>query len=169
MKMDNHDNRTLWYAKTTPIFKNKNIKSTQHEKHNETYQYIMNKSELVLNDMPLHYSDVIMGTVASQITSLARVYLTVHSGEDQRKLLLVTGLCADNSPVTSEFASQIASNAENVSIWWRHHEIPSRIHHLEKKETLDFLTAGTDFWQLLSYRMTQDLRHHIKSPCHSMW
>ena len=35
--------------------------------------------------------------------------------------LLVTGLCEGNSPVTSEFPAQRASNAENVSIWWRHH------------------------------------------------
>ena len=34
----------------------------------------------------------------------------------------VTGLCEGNSPVTSEFPAQRASNAENVSIWWRHHE-----------------------------------------------
>ena len=33
----------------------------------------------------------------------------------------VTGLCAGNSPVTGEFSTQMASNAENVSIWWRHH------------------------------------------------
>ena len=45
----------------------------------------MNKSALVLNDMPIHYSDVIMSTMVSQITSLASVYLTVHSGRDQRK------------------------------------------------------------------------------------
>ena len=30
-------------------------------------------------------------------------------------------LCAGNSPVTGEFPAQMASNAENVSIWWRHH------------------------------------------------
>ena len=35
----------------------------------------------------------------------------------------VTGLCAGNSPVTGEFSAQRASNAENVSIWWRHHAI----------------------------------------------
>ena len=35
--------------------------------------------------------------------------------------LRVTGLCAGNSPGTGEFPSQMASNAENVSIWWRHH------------------------------------------------
>ena len=37
--------------------------------------------------------------------------------------LCVTGLCAGNSPVTGEFHGQMASNAENVSIWWHHHDI----------------------------------------------
>ena len=32
-----------------------------------------------------HYRDVIMGTIASQITSLTIVYSTVYSGADQRK------------------------------------------------------------------------------------
>ena len=36
--------------------------------------------------------------------------------------LRVTGLREGNSPVTREFPAQRASNAENVSIWWRHHE-----------------------------------------------
>ena len=36
--------------------------------------------------------------------------------------LRVTGLCAGNSPVTGEFPAQMASNAENDSIWWRHHD-----------------------------------------------
>ena len=35
--------------------------------------------------------------------------------------LRVTGLCAGNSLGTGEFPAQMASNAENVSIWWRHH------------------------------------------------
>ena len=35
--------------------------------------------------------------------------------------LRVTGLCVGNSLVTGEFPAQRASNAENVSIWWRHH------------------------------------------------
>ena len=35
--------------------------------------------------------------------------------------LRVTGLCAGNSPVTGEFPAQMASNAKNASIWWRHH------------------------------------------------
>ena len=45
----------------------------------------------------------------SLITSLTIVYLSV------------TSLCEGNSPVTGEFPAQRASNAENVSIWWRHH------------------------------------------------
>ena len=36
--------------------------------------------------------------------------------------LRVTGLCAGISPVTGEFPAQRASNAENVSIWSRHHD-----------------------------------------------
>ena len=36
--------------------------------------------------------------------------------------LCVTGLCEGNSPVTYEFPAQRASDAKDVSIWWRHHE-----------------------------------------------
>ena len=36
------------------------------------------------NQQP-HYSDVIMGMMASQITSLTIVYLTAYSGADQQK------------------------------------------------------------------------------------
>ena len=43
--------------------------------------------------------------------------------------LHVTGLCAGNSPMTGEFPAQRASNAENVSIWWRHHGFRSNTHH----------------------------------------
>ena len=35
--------------------------------------------------------------------------------------LRVTGVCVGNSPGTGEFPAQMANNAENVSIWWRHH------------------------------------------------
>ena len=37
--------------------------------------------------------------------------------------LSITGLCAGNSPGSGEFPAQMASNAENVSIWWRHRDI----------------------------------------------
>ena len=39
----------------------------------------------------------------------------------KKSKLRVTGLCAENSPGTGEFSAEMASNAENVFIWWRHH------------------------------------------------
>ena len=58
--------------------------------------------------------------------------------------LRVTGLCAGNSPGTGEFPAQMASNAENVSIWWRHHEIP-QIHVL-----WDVITCPCPWYLLLA-------------------
>ena len=60
----------------------------------------------------------------SQISGVSIVYWNISSGAGQRKhqgsslLAFVRG----NSPVTVEFPSQRASDAENVSIWWRHHD-----------------------------------------------
>ena len=64
-----------------------------------------------------------MGGMASQITSPAIVYPTVYPSRRSKKTsnLRVTGLCVGNSPLTGEFLAQRASNAENVSIWWRNH------------------------------------------------
>ena len=36
--------------------------------------------------------------------------------------LRVTGFCTGNSPGTGEFPAQMASYAENVCIWWSHHD-----------------------------------------------
>ena len=58
-----------------------------------------------------------MGAMASQITSLTIVYLTVYSGADQRKHQSSATLAF----VIGEVPAQMDSNAENVSIWWRHH------------------------------------------------
>ena len=62
-----------------------------------------------------------MGASVSQITSLTIVYSTVYSGADQRKhqSTRVTDLWAGIH--RGEFPAQMASNAESVSIWWRHH------------------------------------------------
>ena len=43
-------------------------------------------------------------------------------GSKKTSKLPVTGLCIGNSPVTGEFPAQKANNAENASIWWRHHD-----------------------------------------------
>ena len=63
------------------------------------------------------------GAIASQITSLNIVYSTVYSDADQRKYQSSAplALCGEFTG-TGKFPAQMASNAENVSIWWRHHE-----------------------------------------------
>ena len=81
-------------------------------------------------DRLFHYSDVIMGAMASQITSLTIVYSTVYTSAGQGKHQSSTSLAfvlpsrwpfAGNSPLTGEFPAQMVSNVENVSIWWHHH------------------------------------------------
>ena len=52
---------------------------------NRLYTDIIILEGLETDAWPLHYGDVVMGTVASQITSLTIVYSTVYSGADQRK------------------------------------------------------------------------------------
>ena len=66
-----------------------------------------------------------MGTIASQITSLTIVYPSAYSDANERKHQgsALLAICAGNSPVPGEFPAQMASNTENVSIWWRHHEV----------------------------------------------
>ena len=62
-----------------------------------------------------------MSTIASPITSTTIVYSTVYSGTDKKvSKLRGTRLCEGNSPATGEFPAQMANNAENDSIWWRH-------------------------------------------------
>ena len=74
----------------------------------------------------LHYTDVTMSAMVSQITSFTIVYSTNHLiGRWSKKTpkLCVVGLWERNSPVTGEFPARRASNTENVSIWWRNHAI----------------------------------------------
>ena len=55
-----------------------------------------------------------MSGMASQITSLTNVYSTVYPGADQIK---------HQSSASLAFVRGMASNAETVSIWWRHHVV----------------------------------------------
>ena len=63
-----------------------------------------------------------MGTMASQITSLTIVYSSVIQVQIKENIKAPRHwpLCGE---VTGhgEFPAQMASNAENVFIWWRHH------------------------------------------------
>ena len=72
-----------------------------------------------------HYSDGIMSAMASQITSVSIVCPTVCSGADQRKLQSSASLAfVKGIHRWPEISLIKASNAENVHIWWRHHDCP---------------------------------------------
>ena len=85
--------------------------------YNETTHRYQTKLTL---SFPFHYNDVIMSTMASQITSLTIVYSTVYSDTDERKhqssasLAFVRGI--HRRPVNSPHKWPV-----NGSIWWRHH------------------------------------------------
>ena len=74
-----------------------------------------------------------MGVVAAQITSFMIVYSTVYSDANQRKHQSSTSLAF----VPDEFSAQMAINAENVSMLWRHHVKRTQLHILAIVEGLD--------------------------------
>ena len=68
----------------------------------------------------IHYNDVIMNTMSSQYTSL-RLFTQLFIQTQIKGNIKAPPhwpLCGE---FTGEFSAQMASNAENVSIWWRHH------------------------------------------------
>ena len=67
---------------------------------------------------PYHYNDVIMDTIASQITSLTNVYSTFIQTQIKENIK-----APRHWPLCGEFPAQMASNTENASIWWRHHAL----------------------------------------------
>ena len=65
-----------------------------------------------------------MGAIAPHDCLLNRLFR--HRSKKTLKLR-VTGLCVENSPGTDEFPAQMAIYAENVSIWWRHHDLSLQV------------------------------------------
>ena len=60
--------------------------------------------------------------------------------------LRVTGFCAVNSPVTGEFPVQMASKAENGSVWWRHHVHKHCINSHERNPYI-IMSLGSEVYQ----------------------
>ena len=96
-----------WFT-NIPIWINM-IMQTNNKKHDKTM-------------WRFHYSDVTMSGMASQIADVSIICSKVCSSADQKKHQSSRPLASEwNSQLTGEFPAQRASNAENVSIWWRHH------------------------------------------------
>ena len=71
-----------------------------------------------------HYSDVIISTMASQITSDCLLKRLFRRRSKNISKLRVTGLCEGNSPVNSPHKGPVTR--KNFSIWWRHNVYTTR-------------------------------------------
>ena len=87
-----------------------------------------------------------MGTMTSQITSLTSVYSTAYRAQIKENLKAPRHWpLSGNSPVTGEFPAQMASNAENVYTWWRHH-----VYNQVNAEYRNFLDKFKRHWMINS-------------------
>ena len=78
----------------------------------------------LLSSMVTQFTDPYMRNRSIQHCLLNRLF---ECRSKKTSKLRVTGLCAGNSSGTGEFPARRASNAKNVSIWWRHHDfVPYR-------------------------------------------
>ena len=99
----------VWINHTNPLIIIQSFNHNQQSQTNETrclaLQWRHNGRDGVSNHQPHH------------------CLLNSLSGRRSKKTskFRITGLCAGHSPVTGEFPTQMVSNAENFSIWWRHH------------------------------------------------
>ena len=64
-----------------------------------------------------------MSAMASQITGVSTVYSTVFQAQIKENIKAPHHwpMWGESTGDRGGFPSQMASNAENVSIWWRHH------------------------------------------------
>ena len=112
------------------------------------------------------YSDVTMGAMASQNTGVSIVYSTVCSDADQKihqsYASMVFGV---DSKITSEFSAQWASNAENVSVWWRHQGecswYSAIIHEQLSHFSFDWEGNSPFVW----WSMINDLWNYVNNGC----
>ena len=86
-------------------------------------------------DLLAHCSDVIMGTVSSQITSLTIVYSTVYSGEYQRKLQRSASLAFVRGihrwPVNSPYKGPVTRKMfpfDDVIMFWANYNTSRKLH-----------------------------------------
>ena len=84
----------------------------------------------------IHYNDVIMGAMASQITSLTMACPAVYSMHRSKKTLKprVTGLCVCG-PVNSSHKGPVTRKM----FWWRHYVLPVRQYMLSFSQRWDVI------------------------------
>ena len=117
------------------------------------------------------YNDVVMSAVAFHQPHECLLNRLFGRRSKETSKLRVTGLCVGNSPGTGEFPAQRASNAENVSIWWRHHDVKRSWlapHTLHLKGNIILMTfssvASSNVIQMRIYGTAYDYSVSITLP-----
>ena len=106
------------------LLRTKPTHKTSHEAHDFFTAFFSWGFTVVHGGFPRsHYYNTIMGVMASLITSITIVYSTLLFKRRSEKISKLPVAGFGNSQGTSELPAQMASNTENVFIWWRHHEI----------------------------------------------
>ena len=81
--------------------------------------------------------------------------------------LCVTGLCEGNSPVTGEFPTQRTNDAENVSIWWRHHV--EQVMAIFWDDGENAMHCGILWWSIASCTSSTPMWHSDATWHRSSW
>ena len=105
--------------------KNHDVKNNNDDSDNNHNMIKMTKITMIMIFLWCCYITVTSSWARWRLKSPASPLFTQPFIQAQIKETLkrsVTGLCMGNSPLTGEFPAQMASNAENVSILWRHHD-----------------------------------------------
>ena len=88
------------------------------------FYFVMVQSEGLVQECTLRWRHNGSDSVSNHQTYDCLLNRLFKCRSKKTSKLRVTGLCVGNSAGTGEFPAQMASYAENVSIWWRHHGNP---------------------------------------------
>ena len=101
---------------------------SNHQRHNCLSTVYLGRSNIVSHPWTSQLGLPPLGLSlygAGEYIQCTWIYSTNQPTSRSKKTseLHVTGLCEGNSPVTGELPTQRASTTENISIWWRHHDM----------------------------------------------
>ena len=96
-----------------------------------------------------HYCDVVIDGVSNHQPYECLLNCPFRRKSKKTSKFRVTGLCVENSPEPGEFPAQMASNTENVFIWWRHHGNTANCY------TVNFTFVRMAIWHENAFRITE--------------
>ena len=124
MSLNNHfSNGTMSFISSTHIIESDCPSATKvklKDGQNNSVP-IDNKAQWRTNPLELRHNECNGVSKHQRLACLLNCLLRRRSKKTSK--LHVTGLCDVNPPMTGGFPSQMDSNAENVSIWWRHYAV----------------------------------------------